>query len=554
MAYSISPSGSIHLCNVPLENDYINTINFSSHEEQQNYFSSKVIYSFDNYLYTKKDNTIVVDKNYDDLLLCNYVYYRNIGYGGSLEKTYYAFITKKEYVNENTTRLTIETDVLETWGIELQWKPCYVSREHTNDDTYGANTIDENIDTGDYVANAYIIDYKTMFKENLLYIIGSTKGINISGDTITFTDIGGSMYEGVPSGYTYFMFKYESEVLPKVYLEASKQGISEAITPPFVMSKLYLNIGNFNEGDELPRTERNSNLYTIEFKLPPNTLNGYTPKNNKMLMYPYRYFVIYNNGGSSSIYRYEYLNKEEYKNGTFNFDIFTSLQPGGSSIGVPSEYMNIPRDTSKSLSIAKYPIGSYANNIYYNWLMQQSWNRTSNLFYSIGKSSLGVINSGFDLLRGYSPNTGISNTTWSGASNIISNFIDLGKTIYDDYGDVKEHQLVPYEVEGQATNISGVWDSDVGLSPILYGYTIKSDKAKSIDDYFSMYGYRTNRLKKPNITGRKSWNYVKTIGCNVECQEAPTEDIDKIRSIFDKGITIWHTTDVGNYNLDNSIV
>ena len=68
-----------------------------------------------------------------------------------------------------------------------------------------------------------------------------------------------------------------------------------------------------------------------------------------------------------------------------------------------------------------------------------------------------------------------------------------------------------------------------------------------------MYGYLVNVNKVPNMTGRKSWNYVKTNGASV-VGKVPPDVLAQINSLFDRGLTFWHTGDVGNYALDNSIV
>jgi hypothetical protein len=76
--------------------------------------------------------------------------------------------------------------------------------------------------------------------------------------------------------------------------------------------------------------------------------------------------------------------------------------------------------------------------------------------------------------------------------------------------------------------------------------------AKSIDDYFSMFGYQTNKVKVPNINSRPLWNYVKTNGFTM-CGELSTNDISLISSIFDSGITFWKNGDyVGMYQIDNT--
>lgn len=61
--------------------------------------------------------------------------------------------------------------------------------------------------------------------------------------------------------------------------------------------------------------------------------------------------------------------------------------------------------------------------------------------------------------------------------------------------------------------------------------------------YFTMYGYKQNKfvnLSNASIKSRKYWNYIKTIGANIEGKTIPKDISDQIASIFDSGITFWH--------------
>jgi hypothetical protein len=74
-----------------------------------------------------------------------------------------------------------------------------------------------------------------------------------------------------------------------------------------------------------------------------------------------------------------------------------------------------------------------------------------------------------------------------------------------------------------------------------------------IDDFFTMYGYAVRRCKIPNRSSRPHWNYVKTIGCCIT-GSVPADDMRKICSIYDAGITFWKNgNEVGNYSLNNSL-
>ncbi len=81
---------------------------------------------------------------------------------------------------------------------------------------------------------------------------------------------------------------------------------------------------------------------------------------------------------------------------------------------------------------------------------------------------------------------------------------------------------------------------------------IRQQFARIIDDYFTMYGYATNRCKTPNRNSRPHWNFVKTAGITLT-GSVPCDDMRKICSIYDNGVTFWKNGDeVGHYNLDNS--
>ena len=82
--------------------------------------------------------------------------------------------------------------------------------------------------------------------------------------------------------------------------------------------------------------------------------------------------------------------------------------------------------------------------------------------------------------------------------------------------------------------------------------TIKKEYLKIIDEYFDMFGYACHRVKKPNISSRPHWNYVKTKGCEIS-GSVPCDDLKTIENAFDSGIRFWkHGSEVGNFSLNNS--
>lgn len=89
----------------------------------------------------------------------------------------------------------------------------------------------------------------------------------------------------------------------------------------------------------------------------------------------------------------------------------------------------------------------------------------------------------------------------------------------------------------------------------IHGFAIVSKQitpeyAEILTDYFEKYGYAVHLVKIPNIHTRNSWNYVRLVDANI-LGNIPEMYLNEIKSIFESGVTIWHTTDVGNYSLNN---
>ena len=83
--------------------------------------------------------------------------------------------------------------------------------------------------------------------------------------------------------------------------------------------------------------------------------------------------------------------------------------------------------------------------------------------------------------------------------------------------------------------------------------TITEEFAQIIDEYFDMFGYKTNRVKIPEKSHRETWWYTKTIDANIT-GPIPENDMQKIKECYNRGITFWryHKT-FQDYTQENSI-
>ena len=540
-----TPEGYIYLCECPLENDYKNQLTFTSYEAQESYFNSIVKKSYSDYTYIKKDNMIKVNSTIDEIINCNYLFYKNDSIS---EKIYYCFITRMEYVNTNVTAIYFETDSFQTYWGSIQYNPCFIEREHVNNDRIGANIVPEGLETGDY-----IIQQNTEGTANLKFNMHSKMNIVIAVSN-TYLDVAIPsnirFYNGIYSGLILLTFRdftnatrYINYIQPK----ASQDVIYSVFMAPRPLCEQgadfqYYGIqdGNtsFNVGFIL--NSNYSGLIASQTVTQPTDIDSYIPKNNKLFVFPYRYFTMTNNCGSSADYIYEYFYGSKCK-----FNILGSLGVGCSIKLIPTNYNTgvtnpdtnvFEANLMYGLDAGKLPISNWTNNSFQNYMKQNAVNFALDIVQDTMMIGTGL---GVGALTG-----GIGGATMAGTG--LSNVLDNLKTIYN-------HSLTPATVKGGVTNGDLIYSMEEGFT--LYKRCIKRENAMIIDEFFSMFGYKINRVKVPNITGRENWNYVKTINCNFDGDGIPQTDMETIRKMFDNGVTFWHNpSTMYNYNNSNNIV
>lgn len=87
---------------------------------------------------------------------------------------------------------------------------------------------------------------------------------------------------------------------------------------------------------------------------------------------------------------------------------------------------------------------------------------------------------------------------------------------------------------------------------VLYGYKPTEEYQDKLNKIWNMRGYATNTIDYPNLHTREHWNYIQTVKCNIKGTNIDPSDLEKIKRVFDNGITLWHDKDVGNYDRENT--
>ncbi len=511
---TITPQGQLYLCKTPLENDYKNQLTFSNATTQYNYFASTIKHSYSDYTYIKKDNVVNIGDNIDNIIDCNYLFYKNVGFS---DRWYYCFITNMEYVNENCTRVTFETDCFQTWQFNIKYNRCFVEREHVNDDTIGLHTVPENLELGEYVTN------NTEYYDGLddcCFVLQCTEWTSNDNKPLS------TSYGGIPMAGGAYVCDNIVAIVNILQLFAN-EGKSDAVYNLYMIPKKFITYDTTYlqwEGQSSPITDNK----TIK-KL--TSLNGYTPINKKLLTFPYCYLLLSNNNGSSNILHFERFG------GDPQFIIKGVPVVGGSIKCQPQNYDDFHFQEEMGLMAGKLPTLNWSDDEYTNWLTQNSVN--------IG---LGVASAGLTIAGGIGMMAAAGGAV-AGAGAIVSGAM----AIANELGAVYQHSLQPNSAKG---NVNG---GDINVCSktngfYFYSMSIKEEYARIIDNYFSMFGYKINRVKVPNITGRSNWNYVKTISCNFD-GDIPQTDLNIIRKMFDNGVTLWHSANtMYDYSNSNNII
>ena len=541
----IVPDSDIILIKSPLKLDNYNQITFSTATAQYNYFIGLSHLEYDGCTYQRKDEVIRYETGstlrYEDLLQYNYCMYKNDSYK---DKWFYAFITDCTYVNDGLTTLKIETDVFQTWQFDLTYMNSFIEREHVSDDTIGNHTIPEGLETGEYIINASGSVNTTDFLYTKMHVC---IGVSWIPDNTPDFDITNRLIGGVYSGLTYFVFYTTTDAYKfiKAYAnEGHVQDIVNLYMIPEVLAAITssttwttASLGG-QTGITFISLHGSTGATIISQNIAittPSTLNGYTPKNNKLFCYPYNCLSITNNAGTQAEFRYE-----DFTSNSPSFDLIGVQTPSTSMWLLPKNYKK--DTTSKSgynwgIPLAKIPQGSWNADMYTNWMTQNGINI---LGIKIDAPTTQAIQGSLTALTG------------AATQNVES----IGTGLGGMFGAIQSSykaSMIPNQIGGQV-NAGDMTFAYEKISPTYYKMSVRYEYAKMIDDFFTMYGYKVNRLATPNIHKRSNWDYIKCIDVNIE-GAVPEGDLDKIRKLFNNGCTFWHTTQYFlDYSRTNSIL
>ena len=518
-----TPSSIIHVCSgVLLNNKYLHTIWFNDHAEQLRYFAGKVVKTFSAYTYIRKSWSIKVEATMEQARTWTYLYFQN-GNG----KTYFYFINNIEYISDHTVELFIEMDVMQTYLHEYTLHRCFVEREHSATDEIGDNLLDEGLELGELVMNA---KNNVAMQDLCIMFLCSFNPFSTTKDNPVQSF--SHNYEGVFCGlgvYTVALSEYAT--LGSLLSNWDAWGISDGVVSMWMYPKSLVTLkgGEWNDG----KIKEVSGATSINvFAERPEVLDDYVPRNKKLLTYPFNFLYVSNNAGGSAVYQYEKFSNPSQ----CGFRVSGSLTPEGSVKLYPINYKGIVVCYEEGIMGGSYPTCAWNQDVYKLWLAQ---NQNQNAF-AVGSSLLTIAG-------------GVASAVATGGAGLLvgGGVVVHGATqITSLLAQKRDKEIQPPQAKGNYSSNINIVNEHQTFS--FMTKSVDSYHAAIIDEYFDMYGYKTNRVKIPNRNVRTGWTYTKTIDCHVSGSLC-TDDLLKIQSIYDNGVTFWKNGDnIGNYGGSNA--
>lgn len=500
---------------------------------------------------------------------------------------FYAFVDSVEYINEVTTEVRYTLDPLMSFWFQFNMGECYVEREHTETDVTYGNLVPENINIKSYFSKEISSLNLLRFDEDgntsssdlwsILFIyvpngriITSVQSYENAAGSKTDPDnykstpvistaeteaasIPNKEFIGELRNKTYVAARYAYLHLPPFSSTASTlQKIQEIIATaqkvlessemnnPTILSvllvpRIFAKNVDYSGGGGPQTAPPDANSATVSKLVEltrQTTLKGpanatYTPRNKKLLSYPFNSLKVDNNNGESKEYAWEYID-----------GISAAFNVRGVVVGAPEICAFPSLYNGESNKYAEYGvfIKDFVNTLWTTDAYRTYLNNNANsMMYGFITSAIGMV------VQAYTGN-------YVGA---VGTAVGMGSQI----AAIEDRKSMPDKITGSL--------SFSALRNVLSTYKFSFDQmnvypavAARIDHYFDLYGYAIDDLKVPNIKKsgavlRPHWNYIKTNGAAilpVSGSSIAVDEIDEIKKIFDNGVRFWSTpSEVGTY-------
>lgn len=533
----------------------------------------------------------------------------------------YCFIDNIKYINNNTYEVYFTIDIFTTFQFGIAWgtTPQFIERMHVSNDGVGVHNLDEGLATGEYIlrpmGNPLMDDTSSLtwdFKSPMAIVVCES-GIhwgdndeneripdvmrfraNVPGDYLCKVFDAGNAYEMAilqahltwlsNNGQTnapFSIFMFPTALLAGVRVE------TEDITNGYAYFGLIDNgLRNMSYSTTL-ETDEESGLRLLPsvyktYNL-PTTIDGYAPKNKKLLTSPYTNLYIRTSDGDCATYDISRFSRTN-GNPLIAIRMFGNWGVNPEIVLYPEFYKDygssLHHNINEGLVVSQFPTVMWKSNQYKEWLAQNQFKREVAITSSAIRGAVGILGGGAMSLAGGEL------ASVAGGLTALNSATSTATDLANMWAEKKTAQLMPDAMHGVSTKDISCATNNFGYN--VYFQQITREYAAIIDQYFTAFGYKVNTLANiPHLlsdgskfsNNRPYYTYVKTVGCTLKPLQSQgngsnrhgmlNKYIDEINKIFDRGTTIWngsavvnsepilYSANFGNYNspiIDNSPV
>lgn len=454
----------------------------------------------------------------------NYLAFQNAGIS---DEWVFCFIDSIEWLSEKTTRINFSLDVFQNNFYNTNIKPCFVEYHHIprREDGIGVNLVPVNLEAGETIVSQH----------KKLNLTPTDCCIFVTRGTVEQSWFDGRVENGVycwgSIGHYDVTTDDGLEKINGLLKAYNDQGAQDAVIGLFMSPKLC--IGALGGKEIKPKT--------TSMQISGNAFEGYKPKNKKLYSYPWLYCLADNNQGNTHIYRYEYSYNQ---NKSIEFDSYGTIATLPQVLTAPKNYKtreNLPHGLmNEALINSSFPMCSFSSDTYRAWLAQNKSSIALSQVQTAVNSTIGLGTSiaglaGGSLQGGINGSNKTTSAFWD-ALGMLANQTDRSRNAGVTHGKALSENVM-----------TGIKECGVDF----YEMSCKRQFAEMADSFFEQFGYPINKITMPNLRSRSRWNYVKTSHCGFT-GNIDLDQLKKLRNIFDNGVTLWHTDDIGNYSLSNN--
>lgn len=549
------PNTTLYVGVVPWNSDLKNVQSYTSRAEQISTIQGLLIHTYEHINIIRRDSDLILKGVNEDLTQCNYLMYQNKDISN---KWYFAFIDNVQYNSLNSVIISHAIDVWQTYQFDITYYKNLILRSHVAKatDIVGRWLAPEPISVAPEFERKhnvfndiswtpqYVLHSTSVYNPNTkkYEYKGSGTGASLSAEYGIFVDSDTDVQDVVKkygklspaealksdnddeySNWIADLLTGQIESFEKSLNNAVKlistTSISQLQDHRNELIGLYAIPAWVHSGTNKYATN-NIKKKDVTTKLPTTTLAcGYAPRNKKMLSSLCKAYLFYNENGFKLPLKPE---------------LFTSDTP-----------VFTVKATELSTNSFLLQIGSYAD--YTAKTNKISYNCENRLGYDA--------NTGLDkVLNTLTSVVGVVNAVGSVASQAFAG--NVGGAVQGAVGAVQQsiNMIDALGQRGVNTGASGdiMSITEKRAMPVFADVSPTEAQCRYIDDYLDVYGYAINEIGKISsyMNNRSNWNYIQVANCNIKVS-APNDDFNKLKQMFESGVTIWHKN-FGDYDQSNN--